>query len=526
VKPKNPLILTFDCGTQSTRALLFDKQGTLIGKSQVRFEKPYLSPKPGWAEQDPDFYYHKICEASKLLWSTHSDYWSQIIGVTITVMRDTYVCLDAQKNPLRPVILWVDQRLASLKNLPLKPSSAALFHLTGMSDCIETLRRQGKSNWLIEHEPETWAKTDKYVLLSAYLTYRLTGELVDSVAAQIGHIPFDYKRKKWYSVQHYKFGIFNIDPHKLPELKEPGEVLGFITNQTAQDSIIPTGLPLIATGSDKGCETVGCGCIHEDEANLSFGTTSTIQWMLNKYIEPQTFLPSYPAPVAGYYNPEIQLFRGYWMLSWFKKEFAEKEEKEAIILGVSAEELLNKRLQEIPPGSDGLMLQPYWAPGIKSPEAKGMVLGFNDVHTRIHIYRAIIEGINYGLRDGLTSVEKRIGTKVKRLTVSGGGAISDIICQITANMFGLPIRRVQTYETSGLGSSLVGFLGLKEFASYEEAIQSMIHHDAEFIPDADTFKIYDDLFRKVYQKIYHRLKPLYREIRNINDYYFEKEDNE
>ena len=155
-----------------------------------------------------------------------------------------------------------------------------------------------------------------------------------------------------------------------------------------------------------------------------------------------------------------------------------------------------------------------------------MVLGFNDVHTRIHIYRAIIEGINYGLRDGLTSVEKRIGTKVKRLTVSGGGAISDIICQITANMFGLPIRRVQTYETSGLGSSLVGFLGLKEFASYEEAIQSMIHHDAEFIPDADAFKIYDDLFRKVYQKIYHRLKPLYREIRNINDYYFEKEDNE
>ena len=172
------------------------------------------------------------------------------------------------------------------------------------------------------------------------------------------------------------------------------------------------------------------------------------------------------------------------------------------------------------------MLKPYWAPGIKSPEAKGMVLGFNDVHTRIHIYRAIIEGINYGLRDGLTNVEKRIGTKVKRLTVSGGGAISDIICQITANMVGLPVRRVQTYETSGLGSSLVGFLGLNEFESYEEAIESMIHHDIEFTPEPETFRIYDDLFQKVYRKIYHRLKPLYREIRNINEHFFEKEEDE
>lgn len=507
---KNPLLLTFDCGTQSIRALLFDTKGKLVAKSKMSFE-PYFSIKPGYAEQHPTFYYEKLCRASRALKEANEDIWDQIIGVTVTTMRNTCVSLDEEGNVVRPSILWLDQREADIASYPLL--STLGFGIVGMYEAVREQSRMTKSNWIQIHEPGNWEKTKHYILLSGYMTYRLTNNIVDSVASQIGHLPFDYKKKDWMPESHIKYCIFNVPREKLSPLKEVGEVLGHISRKASEETGLKEGLPLIATGSDKGCETLGTGCIAEDTASLSFGTTSTMQMTLSKYTEPQRFLPAYPAVLPGCYNPEVEIFRGYWMVSWFKKEFAAKELELATNLDKTPEEILNELLLGVPAGCHGLVLQPYWGPGLKNPKAKGAVIGFSDVHTRAHLYRAIIEGINYGLRDGLETVQKRVGNRVKQLTVSGGGSQSDMICQITADMFNLPVLRTQTYETSGLGSSIAGFVGLGVFKDYKEAIEEMVHYTSVFQPQKDCTETYEHLYQNVYKKIYKKLKPLYKAMR-------------
>ena len=114
------------------------------------------------------------------------------------------------------------------------------------------------------------------------------------------------------------------------------------------------------------------GCLSPESVNLSFGTSATVQTTTKKYLEPIPFMPSYMAAVPERFNPEIQIYRGYWMISWFKQEFAMREMAEAEKLGVSPEELLNQRLAEVPPGSDGLMLQPFWTAGLRSPRSEGV----------------------------------------------------------------------------------------------------------------------------------------------------------
>ncbi len=510
-------ILTLDCGTQSVRAILFDGRGNIVGKEKVEFE-PYFSREPGWAEQDTAVFWDNCCRACQILKSRQPEDWDRIIGVAVTTQRDATIIVDEEGKPLRPAIIWLDQRMAQCRE-PLPFYNNIMLKTVGMAKAVDILRRQAKTNWIIENEPELWEKTYKFLLLSGFFNFQLTGKFVDSVASQIGHIPFDYKRQCWVkSNTDFKWKMFGIDKAKLYDLVKPGEIIGGVTAQAASATGIKEDTPVIAAGSDKGCETLGVGCRDLSCASMSFGTTATVQTTSGRYLEPLQFMPPYPASIPGYYNPEVEIFRGYWMISWFKKEFGAREMIEAEARGVSPETVLDEKLGDVPPGSQGLILQPFWSPGLKIPEAKGAVIGFGDVHTRVHIYRAIIEGINYALIEGLENIEKKSKVKVQRIAVSGGGSQSNAICQITADMFNRTVVRGQTYETSGLGAAINGFVGLKVFSSYEEAINNMVHYTSFFEPDPVNAQLYHELYHRVYCKIYSRLEKLYKEIKAITHY--------
>jgi sugar (pentulose or hexulose) kinase len=390
-----------------------------------------------------------------------------------------------------------------------------LFKLAGMSEGVALQRRVSACNWIAENEGELWEKTGKFVFISTWLTYKLCGNLTDSSASVVGHIPFDSRLRGWMRKADIRRAIFAVSDDKLFDLVEPGTVMGGISAGAAEETGIPPGLPLIATGSDKGCETLGLSCLGSEKAALSFGTTATVQLSTRHYLEPLPHMPPYAAVVPGYYNPEIEIYRGYWLLSWDKREFAAKETAEAAGLGISAETLLNRRLREIKPGCDGLIMQPYFTPGVDMPFAKGSVIGFSDVHTRIHLYRAIIEGINFALMEGLRGMEKRGRLKISRLYVAGGGSQSDEICRITASMFGLPVYRTQTHEVTGIGSSLAAFKALGFFSSYEEGIEAMVHIRDEFLPDFRDHAVYEELYEGVFKKVFSKLSPLYQRIGDI-----------
>mgnify|MGYP003293684325 CR=1 FL=1 len=270
------------------------------------------------------------------------------------------------------------------------------------------------------------------------------------------------------------------------------------------------------TYPDKGNETIGLGALNKDIGALSYGTACSIEVSNQKYHEPERFLPAYAASVPNWYNMEVQVYRGYWMLTWFYKEFANELMDEAKLQKIAVEELLNKNLGLIPPGSDGLVLQPYWGPGLSRPLAKGAVIGFSDAITRNHFYRAIIEGIAFALKEGLQSIERSQKNKVKEIRISGGGSKSKAICQITADIFNLPVKKVQTEESTSLGAAIAVFVAMKEFNSTEEAIASMVHVVEEYTPNPVDAKTYDHLFKTVYVKMYPKLKYLYKEIKKFS----------
>ncbi|MGN0251659.1 MAG: FGGY-family carbohydrate kinase, partial [Oliverpabstia sp.] len=248
---------------------------------------------------------------------------------------------------------------------------------------------------------------------------------------------------------------------------------------------------------------------------IGLGTTATITFTIDKYLEPERFIPPYDSIIQGRFNPEIEIFRGYWLISWFKQEFAEKEMKQAKELGISAEELLNSRLEEIPAGCEGLLFQPYFTPNITMPNARGAVIGFSDQHTRIHIYRAIIEGINFALMDGMKLMERRAGHKFREIYLGGGGSQSREICQITADMFGIPTIRTQTYEVTGMGCAMAAFVGLGVFRNYEEAVESMVRYKDVFKPDMKQHRIYERLYGEVFKNIYGKPSGLYEKLYEI-----------
>jgi len=511
-------ILALDAGTQSARALIFDLQGQPVHKTRIPIT-PYVSPQPGWAEQDPDVYWDALAAACQQLWRERPDLRETIAGVALTTQRATVINVDAQGRPLRPAIVWLDQRrTAGLK--PVRGVWGVAFALTGMSETVAYLQAETEANWIQRHQPEVWNATHKYLYLSGYLTYRLTGRFVDSVGCQVGYLPFDYKALTWSKPWDWKWRAVPVDPALLVELAPPAAPLGEITAAAAEATGIPQGLPLIAAAADKACEVIGSGALDPHIGCLSYGTTATINTTQKRYVELIPLIPPYPAAVPDAYSLELQIYRGYWMVSWFKQEFAHEERQLAEQRGVEPEVLFEQLLAEAEPGARGLLLQPYWSPGIKvpGPEAKGAIIGFGDIHTRAHLYRAILEGLAYGLREGMERTVRRSGIPITELRVSSGGSQSNAAMQITADIFGLPATRPHTYETSGLGAAIDAAVGLGLHPDFEAAVAAMTHKGDTFEPNPATRELYDALFHRVYKRMYRRLKPLYEDIREITGY--------
>ncbi len=509
-------LLSIDVGTQSTRAILFDLDGNIQAKAQVAIE-PYFSAQPGWAEQHTEVYWSAVCEACQSLWQQAEP--ADVVGMALTTQRGTVVNVDAAGQPLRPAIVWMDQRRTQ-QLPPISPLWRFAFKLAGVSDTVTDFQSKCQANWQAVEQPELWARTAKYLLLSGYLSYRLTGEYVDSTACQVGYLPFDFKKLDWVGPRDWKWQAVCIRPEQLPRLVRPSESLGSLQDEAAQALGLPGGLPIIAAAADKACEVLGAGCLEPHQACLSFGTTATLNTTRKKYLEVIPFIPPYPAGRPGSFTSEIQIDRGFWMVSWFKNEFAHRERRIAEERGITAEELFDELIAKVPPGSMGLMLQPYWSPGVREPgpEAKGAVIGFGDVHGRAHFYRSILEGLAYALREAREKTEARGKIPITELRIAGGGSQSDAAMQISADVFGMPAMRPHVYETSALGAAINTAVGLGLHADYNTALGAMTRPGRVFEPNPEAVALYNELYTRVYKKMYPQLQSLYKEIRAITGY--------
>ncbi len=510
------ILLIIDMGTQSLRASLVSSERGIVDFEREKYETPYFSPEKDAAEQDVDYYIDQLCIATNRLKAKDPELFDKAEGMVVESFRDSAVILDENKNPIRPSKLWLDQRTVEIPNQNnLKLYEKFMFWVVGMSDTIKYTSERTAAFWYQKYEPENWAKTKWYVPHTTYINYRITGNFISSSADTVGQYPINYPKGVWFGKHHFKMDVFGIPVDMLPPLCQVGDTIGYVTAEFSARSGIKEGIPLYASATDKSCETFGDGVISEDEAAISLGTACTIDVVGSKYREPEKFLPSYQTPYRGYYDYELQVYRGLWMLTWFGEQFCAEELKQAKAQGIRYEEYFDNAIQSIEPGSDGLVLQPYWGASLKRPNARGSIIGFSSSHTKNHFYRAIVEGIGYALREGLDEIVAKTKHYPKRLIISGGGSTSDVICQILADLFGIEAVKVGNPETSTLGAAMSGFISNGVFKSPEEAKAKLVTYGKVFKPNPENTKKYDYLYHNVYLHIYPELKDTYKECKNF-----------
>lgn len=512
------LKLVIDVGTQSTRALVFDSTGQQIAKTRLT-NGPYNRALTGFHEWAAESFWQQLVSVCQLLWQSTDIKPGNISAMAITCQRGTMINLDKLGRPLRPAIIWMDNRIAD--QYPAVPWYWQLaFKVAGQTATLNYFRQKAPCNWIRQHQPDIWAATHKYLLLSGYLYYRLTGQYKESTGAVVGYLPFNYRKQHWASKSDWKWHVLPITTSQLPDLVATGSELGRLTPAAAEATGLPENLSVIAGASDKACEVLGCGVLDNTKASISLGTTATVHTVLQKYQEPMPFIPPFPAAIPGRFATEIMIHRGFWMVNWLVRHIGpdsleqtnELQTDKAVNPVQKDSHTLDDLLQQVPAGSDGLLIQPYWSPGLKNLEARGAMVGFSDHHTRAHIYRAMIEGLGYALRDGLEHLEKKQNKPFQQVIISGGGSQSDAIMQIMADILGRPVSRPHTYETSGLGASVQIAVATGEYPDYQTAVSNMVSSRDSFSPDNQTSTTYQWTYQHLYQRLYNRLKPLYKQL--------------
>ena len=502
------LILAIDFGTQSVRALAYSQSGECRAKHQLPIDQ-YQYPQPGWTEHEVEGFWILLTESCRGLWAQGVDP-SEIAAVVVTTQRATVINLDEMGRPLRPAIIWTDQRRVPPRGR-LPWLWRMLFGLLRIRPIVENLEAEAEANWMERHQPELLARTAHFLLLSGYLNYRLTGEFKDSAGSQVGYVPFDFKKQDWCADSDWKWHSMAIKRYMLPNLCAVGETLGAVTAEAAEATGLPVGVPVIAGAADKACEVLGVGALEAGIASVSCGTTATINTTRSQYVEVVPFMPAYPAALPEHFNTEIQVFRGFWMVSWFLEQFGESERRQATERGVLAETLLDELLVQTEPGAGGLVLQPFWNPvlGETGPEGRGSIVGFKDFHTRAHVYRALVEGLAFALRSGKERIERRTKTPVSCIRLSGGGAQSDQVAQIMADVLNLPVERFDDCEASGRGAAMVGAAAMGWYPSIAAAGDAMLGETHRIMPDPRAAERYEALYESQYRPLYGKLKSLF-----------------
>ena len=199
------------------------------------------------------------------------------------------------------------------------------------------------------------------------------------------------------------------------------------------------------------------------------------------------------------------------MVSWFLEQFGDAERRQAAERGVTAETLLDELLVQTEPGADGLVLQPFWNPvlGETGPEGRGSIIGFKDFHTRAHVYRALIEGLAFALRAGKAHIERRTKTPITRIRLSGGGAQSDQVSQIMADVLNLPVERYDDCEASGRGAAMVGAAAVGWYTSVEGACLAMVGEAERIEPNQQAAECYSHIYEQTYSRLYPTLKSIF-----------------
>jgi xylulokinase len=473
-------LMGIDLGTSSTKTVLIDASGHLLASAAREY--PVDTPRPGWAEQDPETWLAAATETMGEALARAHIAPEEVGGIGLSGQMHGAVCLDKRGNALRSAIIWADQRS--------RDQVARVYHELGAErlgawtgNPLATGFMLASWLWLRDETPEVARATAHLLLPKDYLRYRLTGELGCEPSDGSSTLLFDTARRRWSWPLLESLGINSA---LLPPVHESAEVAGGLRAEIAALTGLRAGTPVVFGGSDQALQALGHGVVDPGIVSCTIGTGG------------QLFAPA-PVPV---YDPELRLHlfchalpeRWHLMAAILAAGLSLRWLRDNVLEGWSYAALADAAAK-VPPGSEHLFFLPYLA-GERTPhmdpQATGAFAGLTLRHNREHMARAVMEGVVFALRQGLELMEE-LGVPVERIVASGGATAHPLWLQLQADIFNRPIYRTATIEAAAVGAALLAGVGAGLYPDALEACRRTVSwRDEVIVPVGENVARYEE----------------------------------
>ncbi len=497
---EEPLFLGLDCSTHGAKAIAWSARGDAVAQAAVPFE--LHNPRPGWWEQDAQQWVRASLEA---LGTIGAQVGSRVVALGITHQRETFVGVDEELRPVRPAIVWMDERshedVACLRDA----IGAEDFHrITGKP--LSLTPSISKIHWIRRVEPANFDRVHRWLDVQALLVRHLTGEDGTSVGSADPMGLVDIERGVW---SDRLLGAAGVQSDRMAKLAGSGSVIGRLLEVHADATGLSRGVPVVVTAGDGQVAAVGAGIRDLSRAYLNLGTAIVAGTVSEKVLVDRAFRTMSGAQ-AGTFLLESDLKGGTFTLDWLFER----------ILG-SAWSLrdLESEAARLPAGAGGLILVPYLAT-VMDPywddDASGVLFGLRGDHGPAHVFRAIVEGIALEERLHFDRIERAAGTCLEAVHVLGGGASSELWCQILADVLDRLVVRTRSLEATSLGAAMLASAAVGAFGDVGEAMGAMGGTERVFEPGPNReryARLFEDVFLGLYPALQGAMGKLARFVR-------------
>ncbi|MCA1569344.1 MAG: xylulokinase [Chloroflexi bacterium] len=481
-------VLGIDVSTTATKAVLLDEAGTVVGRGISEYDLSV--PRPLWSEQDPRLWWEGSVHAIRSVLGSTGVRGDEVVAIGLTGQMHGAVVLDAAGDALRPAMLWNDQRTADECDLIRRVvGPERLIEITG-NDALTGFTAP-KLVWIRDHEPDVWSRVAHVLLPKDDVRRRLTGEYACDKADGAGTLLFDLAARDW---SDEVLDALEIDRAWLPRTWEGPQITGSVTAEAAAATGLSAGTPVVAGGGDQAANAVGVGAVTTDVMAVSLGTSGVVFATTERpAFDPHGRAHSFCHALPSRWHMMSVMLSAAGSLRWFRDVVAPGVDYEA----------LTAEAADVTAGSDGLTFLPYLS-GERSPHAdplaRGAFVGLTISHQRRHLTRAVLEGVAFGLRDGMDLLMGAGIGKPTQIRASGGGSASALWLQILADVLGAEIATVGTAEGAAFGAGLLAAVGAGWYPTVEAGCDAMVTPTpvAEPGPHAPRYAEGHEIYRDLY----------------------------
>lgn len=510
---KKRYLIGTDIGTSGTKSVLTDLNGHIVAEALAEY--PLLSPKPLWAEQQADVWEEAVYKTISDVVKQSGVNPAEIGGICISgLFAGSGVPVDEEINPVRPAIIWMDRRAQSeAEYVEQRIGTDRIFRITGNRN--DSYFGFAKILWIKNNEPDNWKKIKMFLPSNSYVVYKITGKItIDyTAAANIGGI-YDLRKNDWAYDLMEEMGI---PDYLMPkDFRYPSEIVGGVTQEAAEKLGVPPGTPVCAGCTDCLASTLAAGALLPGDQVTVIGTS--INWgFLHQDFPKKRELVTMPyifEPNSMYYTYGGASTAGA-LLKWYKNNFAKYTSDSHGTISKTTYDMLNKAAAEIGPGSDGLIILPYFM-AERSPiwdvNAKGTIFGLTLHHQQAHVYRAFLESAAYALRH-IIETSGIDTSKYSKCVITGGAAKSLLWKEIFADVTGVTVLSPKSSVQAPVGDALIAGVATGLIDDYS-VIKEWIEWEEPVSPDRTNHSVYSQYFQE-YKELYRSLKENMKRLESL-----------